>query len=87
MSKELNLIPISKYVLERNPYWEDKNVLTGYWYDDELDYVPADNLVEFMNQGEAPVVLALGAMSFEDKSEKDKLDMFVNAFKRQGAER
>lgn len=84
MSKELNLIPISKYVLERNPYWEDKNVLTGYWYDDELDYVPADNLVEFMNQGEAPVVLALGAMSFEDKSEKDKLDMFVNAFKKTG---
>lgn len=76
MSKELNLIPISKYVLERNPYWEDKNVLTGYWYDDEPDYVPADNLVEFMNKGEAPVVLALGAMSFEDKSEKDKLDIF-----------
>ena len=84
MSKELNLIPISKYVLERNPYWEDKNVLTGYWYDDEPDYVPADDLVEFMNKGEAPAVLALGAMSFEDKSEKDKLDVFVNAFKKTG---
>lgn len=84
MSKELNLIPISKYVLERNPYWEDKNVLTGYWYDDEPDYVPADDLAEFMAQGEAPAVLALGAMSFEDESEKDKLDIFVNAFKKTG---
>lgn len=84
MSKDLNLIPISKYVLERNQYWEEKNVLTGYWYDEALDYVPDDRLAEFMNQGEPPVVLALGAMSFEDRSEKEKLDMFVNAFKKTG---
>lgn len=84
MSKELNLIPISKYVIERNPYWEEKNVLTGYWFDEETDYIPDDRLVDFINQGEPPVVLALGAMSFEDKSEKEKLDMFVNAFKKTG---
>ena len=84
MSKELNLIPISKYVLERNPYWEEKNVLTGYWYAEETDYIPDAKLVEFINRGEPPVVLALGAMSFEDKSEKEKLDMFVNAFKKTG---
>ena len=30
------------------------------------------------------MILALGAMSFEDKSEKEKLDMFVNAFKKTG---
>ena len=84
MSKDLNLIPISKYVLERNLYWEEKNVLTGYWYDEAPDYVPDDRLAEFMNQGEPPVVLALGAMSFEDRSEKEKLDMFVNAFKKTG---
>ena len=33
MSDKLNLIPISKYVIDRNPYWEAKNVITGYWYD------------------------------------------------------
>jgi len=84
LSKDLNLIPISKYVLEKNPYWEEKNVLTGYWYDDKTEYVPDDRLAEFMAQGEAPVVLALGAMSFEDKSEREKLDMFVRAFKKTG---
>lgn len=81
MSKKLNLIPISKYVLERNPYWEDKNVLTGYWFEEAEDYVPDEKLAAFLSEGDQPAILALGAMSFEDESEKDKLDMFVNAFK------
>ena len=84
MSDKLNLIPISKYVIERNPYWEEKNVITGYWFDEEEEYEPDERLAEFMNAGEKPVILALGAMSFEDKSEKDKLDMFVNAFQKTG---
>lgn len=84
MSEKLNLIPISKYVLERNPYWEEKNVLTGYWYDEEPEYVPDERLKNFLADGDKPVILALGAMSFDDESEKEKLDMFVNAFKRTG---
>lgn len=84
MSPKLNLIPISKYVLERNPYWEEKNILTGYWYDEEPEYVPEEKLAKFLLEGDKPVILALGAMSFEDESEKEKLDMFVNAFERTG---
>ena len=74
MSDKLNLIPISRYVVERNPYWEEKNVLTGYWYEDDEDYVPDEKTENFLKSGEKPVILALGAMSFEDRSEKDKLD-------------
>lgn len=84
MSQKLNLIPISKYVLDRNPYWEDHHILTGYWYEEDTDYTPDEKLVQFLESGEKPVILALGAMSFEDTSEKDKLDMFVNAFQRAG---
>ncbi len=84
MSKKLNLIPISKYVLERNPYWEEKNILTGYWYDEEPEYTPDERLMKFLSDGDKPVILALGAMSFEDESEKEKLDMFVNAFQKIG---
>lgn len=32
MSRRLNLIPISSYVKERNPYWKPQHVLTGFWY-------------------------------------------------------
>lgn len=61
MSKELNLIPISTYVLERNPYWEEKNILTGYWYEDNQEYVPSEELQKFLEAGDAPAILALGA--------------------------
>ncbi|MBR5992916.1 MAG: glycosyltransferase family 1 protein [Lachnospiraceae bacterium] len=84
MSDKLNLIPISKYVIARNPYWEEKNVLTGYWFDEEENYTPNDKLTEFLEDGERPAILALGAMSFEAESEKEKLDMFVKAFQKTG---
>ena len=84
ISRKLNLIPISKHVLERNPYWEEQHILTGYWYVDEENYVPDEKLAAFLASGEKPILLSLGAMSFEEESEKEKLDMFVNAFSRTG---
>lgn len=84
ISHKLNLIPLSKYVVERNPYWEEHNILTGYWYDDETDYEPDQKLKTFLEQGEKPAILALGAMSFEEKSEKEKLDLFVHALNQAG---
>ena len=84
MSDKLNLIPISKHVVKRNPYWEDINVMTGYWFDEEPEYTPDDKLRKFLESGDKPVILALGAMSFEDKAEKDKLEMFVRAFEKTG---
>lgn len=84
ISRKLNLIPISKHVLERNPYWEEQHVLTGYWYEKEEAYSPDEKLAAFLAVGEKPILLALGAMAFEDKSEKEKLDMFVNAFRKAG---
>lgn len=84
ISHKLNLIPISKYVVERNPYWEEQNIVTGYWYDEESIYEPERKLKAFLENGEKPIILALGAMSFEDQSEKEKLDMFVHAFQKAG---
>ena len=84
MSDKLNLIPISKYVIDRNPYWEAKNVITGYWYDEEEGYIPDEKLKAFIESGEKPIVLALGAMSFEAEADRKRLDMFVNAFKKTG---
>lgn len=84
ISKDLNLIPISRYVKQPNPYWEQQHVMTGYWYEDEPEYHPDEKLIEFLKRGEKPIILALGAMSFEEKSEKEKLDMFINAFRKTG---
>ena len=84
ISRKLNLIPISRHVLERNPYWEKQHILTGYWYEDEENYIPDEKLATFLASGEKPIILSLGAMSFEAASEKEKLDMFVSAFAKMG---
>lgn len=84
ISRKLNMIPISKYVKERNPYWESQHILTGYWYEDEKDHIPEKKLADFLTNGEKPIILALGAMSFEDKEEREKLDMFIRAFETTG---
>ncbi len=55
ISRKLNLIPISKHVLERNPYWEEQHILTGYWYEDEENYVPDEKLAVFLASGEKPI--------------------------------
>jgi hypothetical protein len=68
----------------RSPYWEDQHILTGYWFEEEEVYSPSEKLTAFLKSGEKPVLLALGAMSFEDKAETDKLDMFVKAFQKAG---
>ena len=84
ISQKLNLIPISKYVVKRNQYWEDQHIMTGYWYEEEEEYTPSEELISFLEKGDKPVLLALGAMSFEDKAETGKLDMFVKAFQKAG---
>lgn len=84
MSKRLNLIPISKYVKERSPYWKPQHIMTGFSHQEAKDYQPDEKLAEFLENGEKPILLALGAMSFEDKAEIKKLDMFVRAFEKTG---
>ncbi len=84
MSKRLNLIPISPYVVKPNPYWEIQHKLVGYWYLEDKTYEPESTICDFLKAGEKPIILALGAMSFESQEEKQKLDLFVKAFQKLG---
>jgi sterol 3beta-glucosyltransferase len=84
MSPKLNLIPISRYIVEQNPYWDKRNKIVGYWYDNDNSYQPEEKLKAFLSAGDKPIILALGAMSFESKKEKEKLDIFVGAFPKTG---
>lgn len=84
ISPILNLIPVSRYITEQNPYWEEQNKVVGYWYREEPGYMPDETLQSFLAAGEKPIILALGAMSFESGQEREKLDVFVNAFRSTG---
>ena len=84
ISKDLNLIPISRYFTQPNPFWDESNKVVGYWYDDDTNYKPDEKMREFLSSGDKPIILALGAMSFESEAELAKLDIFAHAFNKMG---
>ena len=79
VSDNLNLIPISRSVIERNPYWEAKNVVTGFWYYDDPDFIPNERLEHFM-EVEKQVLLYLGTLENEDDADLVRLDTYLDAF-------
>jgi sterol 3beta-glucosyltransferase len=85
LSPYLNVIPISPVVYPPSPFWEEKNKVVGYWLADEYEnYEPENSLISFLQSGPPPIIIALGAMSFESKEEKYKLDILVNAINNTG---
>lgn len=77
------LVPISPVVVKPNEYWGDNVCMTGYWVaGNDEPYEPPLALKTFLESGEKPIVLSLGAMSFEEKPCIQKLDMFVKAFEK-----
>jgi UDP:flavonoid glycosyltransferase YjiC (YdhE family) len=85
VSPFLNIIPISTYVYERNQYWEEKNKLAGYWFSSKYEeYATPEDLVDFLNSGSPPIVIALGAMAFEDNKEESKLKILIDAINKTG---
>jgi UDP:flavonoid glycosyltransferase YjiC (YdhE family) len=63
-SECLNLIPLSPQIVTPNPLWESRHHLTGYWFAAAPEtWTPPADLVAFLEMGEPPVVVSLGAMA------------------------
>ncbi|MEU0485263.1 glycosyltransferase [Streptosporangium sp. NPDC006013] len=59
-SRLLNLIAISPHTLEHDPLFGPTYRTTGYWFLDEPEYVPPDDLAAFVAD-EPPVVIGFGS--------------------------
>ena len=80
LSPLLNIVPISPLIYPPNKLWDEKNKVVGYWFVDEsMDYNPTDLLMDFIKSGPSPIIISLGAMGFESKEEKPKLDILINS--------
>lgn len=80
LSPLLNIVPISPLIYPPNKSWEEKNKVVGYWFVDEsMNYKPTDLLMDFIKSGPPPIIISLGAMGFESKEEKPKLDILINS--------
>jgi UDP:flavonoid glycosyltransferase YjiC (YdhE family) len=63
-SKTLNLVPISPHVYPPDPHWEPRHRMTGYWFVGAPPaWAPPDGLLAFLDTGDPPVVVSLGAMA------------------------
>ena len=53
----------SPSVLPQPPDWSNKNHVTGYWFlDDDQDWRPPADLLDFLSSGPAPVYVGFGSM-------------------------
>ncbi|MEA3440698.1 MAG: glycosyltransferase [Chloroflexota bacterium] len=76
----LNLVPVSPAVYAPNPLWEPRHQIVGYWFAEAPDeWKPPADLLSFLESGDPPVLISLGAMSLGDGDALESANLFVDA--------
>jgi UDP:flavonoid glycosyltransferase YjiC (YdhE family) len=84
-SETLNLIPLSKQISPPNPLWEPRHRVTGYWFAPAPEtWTPSDDLAAFLEAGEPPVVISLGAMALSGEDARESAQIALAAVKQAG---
>ncbi len=84
-SRRLNLVPISPEIYAPDPRWEPHHRVVGYWFADEPSgwRAPAE-LLSFLENGEPPLVVSLGAMSLGSSDALETANLFTEGIRRAG---
>ena len=84
-SRLLNLIPGSPHVIEPDLRWEKRHKMTGYWFSEPPgEWEPSEELQQFLNIGEPPAVINLGAMALDGKDMLEAATITLEALKKTG---
>jgi UDP:flavonoid glycosyltransferase YjiC (YdhE family) len=84
-SETLNLIPLSPQISPPNPLWEPRHRMTGYWFAPAPEnWTPPDDLAAFLEAGEPPVVISLGAMALSGEDSRESAQIALAAVKQAG---
>jgi sterol 3beta-glucosyltransferase len=85
MSPRLDLVPISPAVYAPNPHWAPHHRMVGYWFAEEPGgWQPSEDLLTFLEAGEPPIVISLGAMSLGRGDALESATLFVDAVQQAG---
>ncbi len=85
MSDKLLLLPSSPNVVTPDPKWPAYVKLTGFWFPDLApDYRPPADLEKFLDAGDPPIVICLGAMSMSGKNAIHAADITLQAVQKAG---
>jgi UDP:flavonoid glycosyltransferase YjiC (YdhE family) len=84
-SPTLNLIPISAHVTPPNPLWEPRHQMTGYWFAPSPEtWSPPSDLEKFLQGGEPPAVISLGAMALSGEDALEAAQITLSAVEKAG---
>ncbi len=84
-STRLNLVPVSPVVCAPNPHWEPHHRVVGYWFVEEPSgWEPPADLLAFLENGEPPLVVSLGAMSLGSGGALETASLFMDAIQQAG---
>ena len=85
IESDLVLLPVSPVVAPARRDWAVKVRQTGYWNPLLSEYKPDPDLLDFLDRGEAPVVISLGVMSLAlDESTKKAAAIILAGIKKSG---
>jgi UDP:flavonoid glycosyltransferase YjiC (YdhE family) len=84
-SPTLNLIPLSPQIFPPNPLWEPRHRMTGYWFaPSPQTWAPPNDLAAFLETGEPPVVVSLGAMALSGEDALEAAQFTLAAVQQAG---
>jgi UDP:flavonoid glycosyltransferase YjiC (YdhE family) len=84
-STRLDLVPVSPAIYAPNPHWEPRHRMVGYWFVKEPDgWGPPEDLLAFLDNGEPPLLISLGAMSLGNGDAVETVSLFVDAIQQAG---
>jgi sterol 3beta-glucosyltransferase len=79
----LTLVGCSNYVFNRPQDWSNNVHNTGYWFLDEDDWSPSEELQNFLQAGKPPVYVGFGSLGNPDQATQTT-ELVVNALERSG---
>jgi UDP:flavonoid glycosyltransferase YjiC (YdhE family) len=84
-SPRLNLVPVSPAVFPPNPHWNPHHRVVGYWFaETPTEWQPPKDLLAFLDNGEPPLMVSLGAMSLGEEDAQESASLFVDTIQRTG---
>lgn len=85
LSELLNLIPVSPQVITPDPRWAPQHRISGYWFLGEPPgWKPPPEVESFLESGNPPAVISLGAMSLGLTDGYESAKLMVDAVQEAG---
>jgi UDP:flavonoid glycosyltransferase YjiC (YdhE family) len=83
-SPQLALYAMSPHVCAPQADWPSNYHMTGYFFLDDEDWRPDNRLVEFIKDGEKPVVITFGSMGLAHRDKEESIKLILDAINQSG---